>query len=65
MGREYNKSLPGCAVLLVAATAFAILLVVGLASGGLESLCNAIGDNSNLIRNMTAFLLVLTTNPSL
>lgn len=65
MERGHNKSLPRSAILLTVATVLVILLAVGLASGGLESLCNTIGNNSNLIRNMTAFLLVLVTNPSL
>lgn len=65
MGRESNKRLPRYAILLTAATVLVVLLAVGLVSGGLESLCNTIGNNPNLIRSMTAFLLMLTTNPSL
>lgn len=65
MEQECNKSLPRYAILLAAATVLVVLLAVSLASGGLESIYNAVGDNSSLIRSMTAFLLVLTTNPSL
>lgn len=65
MGREYNKSLPMSTILLTVTAVLVVLLAVGLVSGGLESLCNTIGNSPNLIRSMTAFLLILTTNPSL